>query len=150
MEALGPIIGWLAPILSTIIITAATASINAHIKRHEQIAEERNAKTEEKRKAEAEWRERLERRMEEIEHKMEEQDKKTNSVLKGQCTQMRSDVVHRAHRYLDDLGKASTEEKAAFWSEYEEYCDLCAQYGIENNFVDELAQRVIALPEREI
>lgn len=145
-----PIIGWLAPILSTIIITAATASINAHIKRHEQIAEERNARTEQKRREEAEWRERLERRMEEIELKMEEQDKRIESVLKGQCTQMRSDVVHRAHRYLDDLGKASTEEKAAFWAEYEEYCDLCDQYGIENNFVDELAQRVMALPEREI
>ncbi len=88
--------------------------------------------------------------MEEIERKMEEQDERIESVLKGQCTQMRSDVVHRAHRYLDDLGKASTEEKAAFWSEYEEYCDLCDQYGIENNFVDELAQRVMALPEREI
>lgn len=150
MEVLMPIIGWLAPILSTIIITAATASINAHIKRHEQIAEERNARTEQKRREEAEWRERLERRMEEIELKMEEQDKRIESVLKGQCTQMRSDVVHRAHRYLDDLGKASTEEKAAFWAEYEEYCDLCDQYGIENNFVDELAQRVMALPEREI
>ena len=150
MEALGPIIGWFAPILSTIIITAATASINAHIKRHEQIAEERNAKTEQKRREEAEWRERMEHRMEEIERKMEEQDDKMMSVLKSQVTQMRSDTLHRIHRYLDDLGMASTEEKTAFWAEYEEYCELCEKYGIENNFVKELAQRVMDLPEREI
>lgn len=72
------------------------------------------------------------------------------SMLKSQVTQMRSDCLHRIHRYLDDLGCASTEEKDAFWAEYQEYCALCEQYGIENSFVDELAKRVMALPEREI
>lgn len=50
------IIAWAAPIASTIIVTAATASINAHIKRRDQVADERHAETEAKRKAEAEWR----------------------------------------------------------------------------------------------
>ena len=171
MEALAPIIGWLSPILSTIIITAATASINAHIKRHDQLAEERNAKTEEKRKADAEWRESVDRALgeqsealravaqdradwyewrAEMVERMDAQNERTMSMLKSQVTQMRSDCMHRIHRYLDDLGMASTEEKTAFWAEYEEYCELCEKYGIENNFVKELAQRVMSLPEREI
>lgn len=171
MEALGPIIGWLAPILSTIIITAATASINSHMKRHDELADARHAETEQKRKADAEWRDAVDKLLaeqaealkhvaedrvdwyawrEEIVKLMDAQDERIMSVLKGQCTQMRSDVLHRAHRYLDDLGMASTEEKNAFWSEYEEYCELCEKYGIDNSFVDELAQRVMQLPEREI
>lgn len=170
MEALAPIIGWLAPIISTIIITAATASINSHMKRHDQLAEARHMETEEKRKADAEWREAVDKLLSEqsdalkhvaedrndwyswraeIIERMDTQDDKFMSILKAQVTQMRSDTLHRIHRYLDDLGMASTEEKTAFWAEYEEYCELCAQYGIENNFVEGLARRVMALPERE-
>lgn len=171
MEALGPIIGWLAPILSTIIITAATASINMHMKKHDEMAAERHAETEERRKADAEWRETVDKLLaeqaealkhvaedrvdwyawrEEMVKRMDKQDDKFMSMLKAQVTQMRSDTLHKCHRYLDDLGMASTEEKNAFWAEYEEYCELCEKYGIENNFVKELAQRVMQLPEREI
>lgn len=171
MEAIAPIIGWLAPMISTIIITFATASINSHMKRHDEIAAERHAETEEKRKADAEWRDTVDklllRQSEELKRvaddredwytwraeimkRMDNQDDKFMSMLKSQVTQMRSDTLHRAHRYLDDLGMASTEEKAAFWAEYEEYCELCEKYGIENNLVKELAQRVMQLPEREI
>lgn len=171
MEALAPIISWLAPIVSTIIIAAATASINSSVKRHDELADARHAETEAKRKAEAEWRETVDRLLSEqsealkqvaedrtdwyswraeIVERMDEQDDKFMSMLKAQVTQMRSDTLHRIHRYLDDLGMASTEEKTAFWAEYEEYCELCEKYGIENNFVKELAQRVMRLPEREI
>lgn len=171
MEALGPIIGWLAPILSTIIITAATASINSHMKRHDDLADARHAETEKKRKADAEWRETVDKLLaeqaealkhvaedrvdwyawrEEMVKLMDAQDERTMAMLKAQVTQMRSDGIHKAHRYLDDLGCASTEEKNAFWAEYEEYCELCEQYGIENKFVDELAKRVMQLPERKI
>lgn len=157
--------------LSTIIITFATASINSHMKKHDELAAERHAETEEKRKADAEWRETVDKLLakqsEALQHvaedrtdwyawraqiveRMDSQDDKFMSMLKAQVTQMRSDTLHRIHRYLDDLGMASTEEKTAFWAEYEEYCELCEKYGIENNFVKELAQRVMQLPEREI
>ena len=166
-----PIITWAAPIASTIIITAATASINSRMKRHDELAAERHAETEQKRKADAEWRETVDKLLaeqsealksvaqdrddwyawrEEMVKRMDAQDERTMSMLKAQCTQMRSDTLHRVHRYLDDLGCASTEEKDAFWAEYQEYCELCKQYGIENEFVDELARRVMALPERPI
>lgn len=63
------LIGWLAPILSTIIITAATASINAHLQRSQKLADERHAETEAKRAAEAEWRDSIDLKLAEIEGK---------------------------------------------------------------------------------
>ena len=135
------IIAWAAPILSTIIITAATASINAQAKKHERVAEERHQETEQKRKVEAEWRA-------EIASQMQEQDKRIDTILRAQCTQMRSDAIHRAHRYIDDLGCSSIEEKQSFYAEWEEYQRICEAYGITNNFVDGLVQQVMSLPDR--
>jgi len=137
------LIGWLAPILSTIIITAATASINAHIKRRDKVADERHAETEAKRKAEAEWRDKVVRRL-------DKQDETINTILTAQCSQMRSDIVHKCHRYLDDLGRASIEEKNALKAEHDEYSAVCEANGIVNSFVDMMVQRVMDLPERDV
>lgn len=134
---------WAAPILSTLIITYLTARINQRIADGERKRDAARAETEAERRERAEWRGR-------VENRLDGQDEKIMSMLKSQVTQMRSDVIHRTHRYLDDLGMASVEEKDAFWAEYEEYCELCEQYGIDNDFVDELAQRVMALPERPL
>lgn len=144
------LVAWAAPIASTIIVTAVTASINAKIKSGEQKRDEAKAETEAKRKAEAEWREQVEKRMESFERLLEAQDDKIDSVLKSQLTNTRSDIVHKAHRYLDDLGCASTDEKNSFDAQYKEYSDLCEAYGIENDFVKRLYERVMALPEREL
>ena len=140
-ETITQFLSWAAPIASTVIITALTAQINARAKRDEQAANEHHEATVAKRKAEAEWRERVDGRL-------DRQDKKIAAVLKGQTTQMRSDLVHRAHRYIDDLGCAGMEEKDAFWAEYEDYCEICRQHGIKNSFVDRLAQQVMGLPDR--
>jgi len=137
------IIGWLAPILSTIIITAATASINAHIKRRDKVADERHAETEAKRKTEAEWREGVTKRLDDIEDKL-------GRSISQQASQTRSDIVHKCHRYLDDLGRASTEEKEALADEHKQYSRFCDDLGIDNNFIDELVARVMDLPEREV
>lgn len=134
---------WLAPIMSTLITTGGLALINAKINLGERKRDEARAETEEKRASEKKWRDAIEKRM-------NEQDEKIDAVLQGQTTQMRSDLVHRAHRYLDDLGKASTDEKNAFDSEYHDYCDICDAFGIENSFIDELHKRVMSLPEREL
>ena len=137
------LIGWLAPILSTIIITAATASINAHLQRSQKLADERHAETEAKRKAEAEWRDKVVKRL-------DKQDETINTILTAQCSQMRSDIVHKCHRYLDDLGRASIEEKNALKAEHDEYSAVCEANGIVNSFVDMMVQRVMDLPEREV
>lgn len=70
------------------------------------------------------------------------------SILEAQCTQMRSDITHKVHRYMDDLGAASEEEKQSLRSEYELYCVICAKYGIKNHFVEQLVQQVMELPDR--
>ena len=142
-NAIKSIWAWLAPIAAGLLTLAGQLWLNQRFKRADEKRDQARADTDAKRAAEAEWRECVERRL-------DRQDEKIDSVLKGQCTQMRSDIVHKAHRYLDDLGMASTDEKQAFWVEYEDYQLICEQYGIENHFVDELAKRVMELPEREV
>ena len=134
-------LGWVSPIASTVIVTALTAQIKARQDAAERKRDEAQAETEAKRRAEAEWRGRVDGRL-------DRQDEKIAAVLKGQTTQMRSDLVHRAHRYIDDLGCAGMEEKDAFWAEYEDYCEICKQHGIKNSFVDRLARQVMELPDR--
>ena len=84
-----------------------------------------------------------------MEKRLDEQEETITAILSAQCTQMRSDAIHRAHRYIDDLGCASMEEKKSFYAEWEEYQTLCDKYGIENNFVNNLVQQVMALPDRK-
>lgn len=169
--AISSIISWLASILSTIIITAATVSINAQAKKHERVAEERHQETETRRKEEAEWRSNVDQLMQEqgaalqsvandrsdwyawraeMIAQMQAQDNRIDTILRAQCTQMRSDVLHKCHRYLDDLGCASTEEKEALNAEHQEYAEMCEANDIVNSFVDKLVERVMQLPEREI
>ena len=140
-NAITSFLGWVSPIASTVIVTALTAQIKARQDAAERKRDEAQAETDAKRKAEAEWRERVDGRL-------DRQDEKIAAVLKGQTTQMRSDLVHRAHRYIDDLGCAGMEEKDAFWAEYEDYCEICKQHGIKNSFVDRLARQVMELPDR--
>lgn len=117
--------------------------LNARMDEGEAKRNEARADTDAKRKAEAEWREGVNKRL-------DEQDEKIDAVLKGQTTQMRSDLLHKAHRYVDDLGCASTEEKDAFWAEYEDYMSICDANNITNHFIEQLAQRVMGLPNREL
>ena len=101
------------------------------------------ADTDAKRAAEAKWRDCVVARL-------DQQDERIDTILTAQCSQMRSDIVHKCHRYLDDLGKASTEEKDALKAEHDEYSAVCKANGIVNNFVDRMVQRVMDLPERDM
>lgn len=143
MEAINPIISWLAPIVSTLIICAGQLALNSKFKRADEKRDAARAETDAKRKAEAEWRDAVEKRL-------DRQEEQTHVILSAQCTQMRSDIVHKSHRYLDDLGAASTEEKQAFYAEYEDYSQICDANNIVNHFVDTLVERVMALPERDV
>lgn len=137
-----PIITWLAPILAALMTCAGQLWLNQRFKRADEKRDDARKSTEAKRAAEAEWRDG-------IEHRLDQQDAKIESVLKGQCTQMRSDILHKAHRYLDDLNCASTEEKQALWSEYEDYTAICDANNITNHFIDRLVSQVMQLPNRE-
>jgi len=137
------VLAWLAPILSTLIICAGQLALNDRFKHADEKRDEARLETEMERKKDEEWRRR-------IEHRIELQDDRISTILSAQCTQMRSDIIHKCHRYLDDLGCASTEEKEALNAEHEDYSAICEANDIVNHFVDGLIERVMALPERKV
>lgn len=108
-----------------------------------QRMDEGQAKTDAKRAAEAEWRESVTKRLDEIEGKVDRS-------IAQQAMWTRSDIVHKCHRYLDDLGKASIEEKQALHDEHVQYSQFCEDLGIDNNFIDRLVAKVMDLPERDV
>jgi len=115
-----------------------------------QRMDEGQAKTDAKRAAEAEWRDSVDKKLSELAKGISDVDSKTNRSIAIQASQMRSDIVHKCHRYLDDLGKASTEEKQALHDEHMQYSQFCDDLGIDNNFIDNLVARVMELPERDV
>lgn len=137
------VVGWLAPIASTLIVCAGQLALNASFKRVDEKRDAEKAETDAKRKAEAEWREGVIKRLDEIEGKVDRS-------IAQQAMWTRSDIVHKCHRYLDDLGKASIEEKQALHDEHVQYSQFCEDLGIDNNFIDNLVARVMELPEREV
>lgn len=130
------VLAWAAPIASTLIITWLTALINRWVSESKEDREREEAE----RKA---WRSG-------VDQKLADQDGTIRAVLEAQCTQMRSDITHKIHRYMDDLRCASTEEKQSLWAEYEVYSNICTEYGIENHFVEQLVKQVMDLPDRSI
>lgn len=143
-----PFVTWAAPIAAAILtcfgqmlVAVGQRKLNLRMDEEERKHTEARAKTEEKRRLEAEWRE-------SVDERLKEQDDVIKTILSAQCTQMRSDITHRIHRYVDDLGCASSEEKQSLYSEYEEYCEICRRYGITNHFVDQMMKQVMSLPDR--
>lgn len=135
----------------SILVQAAGLAIIAWIqKMADAKMEQAKAETNAKREADAEWRTSVDKRMLEFESMLADQNAKMDSVLKNQLTNTRSDIIHKAHRYIDDLGRASTEEKDAFDAEYRDYSELCDAYGIKNDFIRNLHDQVMALPSRKI
>lgn len=124
------VITWLAPIMSTIIVTAATASINAQVKRHELIAEERHSETEAKRKAEKEWQDSV--------------TGKLDSLTDATQTTMRATLLHYIEKYLT-RGWLTPEERAALVDMHRKYSALNA-----NGLIDGYMARIATLPDREI
>lgn len=134
MDSITPIIQWAAPIASTLIITWLTALINRWV------SESKNDKERDETERKA-WRAG-------VDQKLKDQDGKIDAVMLGQTTQMRADITHKIHRYMDDLGCASTEEKNSLNAEYKVYCEICKKYGIENDFVAHMMEQVMELPSR--
>lgn len=151
------------------LVALGQRKLNMRMDEGEAKRNQAKADTDAKRKAEAEWRESIDSLMAEhakaldtvandkdwwidwrrqIIERMENQDEKIDAVLKGQTTQMRADITHKIHRYMDDLGCASTEEKDSLSAEYDVYCEICDKHGIQNDFVANLMEQVMKLPSR--
>ena len=129
-------VGWIAPILSTLIICAGQLALNTRFKRADEKSDQARAETDAKRAAEAKWRDSINRKLTEVEQKLDRS-------IASQAAQTRSDIVHKCHRYLDDLGKASIEEKQALHDEHVQYTQFCEDLGIDNNFIDKLVAKVM-------
>lgn len=96
------------------LVALGQRKLNQRMDEGEARRNQAKADTDAKRAAEAEWRNCVVARL-------DQQDERIDTILTAQCSQMRSDLIHRAHRYIDDLGCAGTEEKQSFWAEYEDY-----------------------------
>lgn len=165
MEALAPIISWLAPIVSTLIITAATASINSRMKIHDQMAEARHAETEAKIKADEEWRQAVDKLLEEqsdalravaqdradwyewraaIVERLDTQDEKLDALTDGVQTTMRTDLIHLYEKFTT-RGWITPEERAAWHDMHTKYSALNA-----NGLIDSYSAKLDELPDREI
>ena len=131
------LIGWLAPILSTIIITAATASINAHLQRSQKLADERHAETEAKRKAEAEWRERMEEAITDLKREV------TKSKDAQQST-MRQSLIHSYEKYVT-RNWLTTEELSAWLDMHDKYSAM----GF-NGLIDTYREHIVQLEIRPL
>ena len=125
------------------LVALGQRKLNMRMDEGEAKRNQARADTDAKRVAEAEWRECVVKRL-------DKHDELMDTILTAQCSQMRSDIIHKCHRYLDDLGCASIEEKDALKAEHDEYSAVCAANEITNNFVDMMVQRVMELPEREV
>lgn len=141
-DAINSIWAWLAPIAAGFLTLAGQLWLNQRFKRADEKRDQARADTDAKRAAEAEWRECVVERL-------DKQDERIDTILTAQCSQMRSDILHKAHRYIDDLGCASTEEKEALWAEWEDYSAICDANNITNHFIDKLANQVMTLPNRD-
>lgn len=135
------VIAWLAPIASALVICMGQLWLSGQFKRADQKRDDARIQDEVRRRESDKWKYR-------IESKMSEQDGILETVLEAQCTQMRADITHKIHRYMDDLGCASPEEKESLRNEYEVYCDICSKHKITNHFVERMMEQVLALPDR--
>lgn len=153
------------------LVALGQRKVNQRMDEGERKRDEARAETEAKRTVEAKWHDTVDKLLseqnialqhvaedridwytwrDEIVNLMDRQDERIKIILRAQCSQTRSDIIHKCHRYLDDLGCASTEEKEALNAEHEEYTEMCEANDIVNHFVDGLVQRVMELPERKI
>lgn len=136
-------VAWLAPICATLVTLAGQLWLNGRFKAADEKRDQARAETEAKRAAEAEWRAEIDKRLEDIEEKM-------GRSIEQQAMQIRSDIVHKCHRYLDDLHAASIEEKDVLDDQHKQYSQFCEDLGIDNDFIDNLVAKVMELPDREI
>ncbi len=136
-NAITGFIAWAAQIASAVIVTALTAQIKARQDAAERKRDEAQAETDAKRRAEAEWRERVEGSVAGI-------DAKLDALNEATQTTMRTTLLHYIEKYLT-RGWVTPEERASLMDMHRKYSALNA-----NGFIDGYMARVAELPDKEI
>lgn len=72
-----------------------------------------------------------------------ETTKRVDAISESLVCVMRGDLIHKAHRYIDDRGYATLEEKESWHEEWQQYQAVCPR----NGFIDAIAEQVMNLPE---
>ncbi len=130
MDNVTPVIAWLAPIASTLIITWLTAVINEKMDESRRDVERET----EERKV---WHDRVEMRISEVEGKID-------SINNATQTTMRTTLLHYCEKYLT-RGWVTPEERASLFDMHRKYSKLNA-----NGYIDSYIARVGQLPDKEI
>ena len=143
-------IDWLAqnPLTLGFLTLLGQLWLNRRFKLADEKRDEARSGTEKKRQEEQEWRNHMDRRMDDLDNRVDEILDTQGVILDTQCAQTRSDILHKVHRYIDDLGCASIEEKSALKAEHQNYQRICKENDIENEFIDGLVEQVMNLPSR--
>lgn len=127
------IFGWLAPIVSTLVICAGQLALNSRFKRADEKRDAARADTDAKRKAEAEWRDAV------MKH-MSAQDKQMTLMTSSLQSTMRASLIHNAEKYFS-RGSITPEEHAS-------WCDMHDRYSAMgfNGLIDTYRTRIDQLP----
>lgn len=124
---------WVAPIASTLIVCAGQLLLNQRFKRADEKHDEDRKSTEEKRKAEAEWRG-------EVSAHMKRQDERMALMTSSLQSTMRATLIHNAEKYFS-RGSITPEEHAS-------WCDMHDRYSSMgfNGLIDTYRTRIDGLP----
>lgn len=136
------LLGGIINVVTTLAIAAGGAFIAVGQRRVERKDDERHEEAEAERKRRDAWREGMSARVGKLEAALD-------VLLRLYLSQIRSDITHKCHRYVDDLNAASTEEKESLWAQYEDYKAVCDAHGIDNHYIDKLVEQTMELPPRE-
>lgn len=134
---LNEVMGWLAPIVSTLVICAGQLALNTSFKRADEKRDADRAETEAKRKAEAEWRERMEEAITDLKREV------TKSKDAQQST-MRQSLIHSYEKYVT-RGWLTTEELSAWLDMHDKYSAM----GF-NGLIDTYREHIVQLEIRPL
>lgn len=143
-DQLSAFASWLAPIAAAIVISAGQALValgqrrlNAKMDEGERRRNEARAETEAKRRAEAEWRERVEGRM-------DKQDMQMDLITTSLQSTMRQSLIHAYEKYAS-RGWLTTEELSSWIDMHDKYSGM----GF-NGLIDTYRDKIVELEIRPL
>lgn len=121
-------------LLIPLLLLAGQLWLNSNFKAYEARRDAEKQERDSRHTIEAQWRADVDRRI--------------KLLMDNQAANTRADIIHKCHRYLDDLGCCSLEERDALNAQWKDYCEFCELNNVENNFIDNLVKQVMDLPTR--
>ena len=131
------LLAWMAPIAATLVTLAGQLWLNERFKRADQKRDAARAETEAKRKAEAEWRKRMEESITDLK-------KEVTKSKDAQQSTMRQSLIHSYEKYVT-RGWLTTEELSAWLDMHDKYSAM----GF-NGLIDTYREHIVQLEIRPL